>query len=114
MLVEVVAIVVVVAKELLVEVFGAAVEFDSMEILASVIVESLCSASNVKKDAAGRKTDCCKHAFFSLDMRSSVLFFFKANICKNISGKKRHNTAVRVAQDLDKILHMECGFWFDE
>lgn len=38
------------AAELLVEVFGAAVEFVSIEILASIIVEWLCPAPNVKRE----------------------------------------------------------------
>lgn len=58
----VVAIVVVVllllsgAAELLVEVFESAVEFTSMDMLASKIVELLCSAPNVKP--AGCNINC--------------------------------------------------------
>lgn len=48
-----------VVAELLVEAFGAAAEFVSMEILASIIVELLGPAPNVKREPAGRKINCC-------------------------------------------------------
>lgn len=44
-----------VAAELLVEEFGAAVEFVSMEMLASIIVEWLCPAPKVKREPTKRK-----------------------------------------------------------
>lgn len=49
----------VVVAELLVEVLGAAVEFVSIEILASIIVELLGPAPNVKKEPAERKITIC-------------------------------------------------------
>lgn len=47
------------AAELLLEVFGAAVEFVSMEMLASIIAEWLCPAPNVKREPAERKINIC-------------------------------------------------------
>ena len=49
----------VVVAELLVEVFRAAVEFVSIEMLASIIVELLGPAPNVKKEPAERKITIC-------------------------------------------------------
>lgn len=45
------------AAEVVVEVFGAAVEFELMEMLASIIVELLGPAPNVKREPAERKTN---------------------------------------------------------
>ncbi len=55
----VVAIVVLPVAEPLVEVFGAAVELASMEMPASVIVELLGPAPNVKREPAERKISRC-------------------------------------------------------
>lgn len=51
--------VVVVAAELLVEVFGTAVEFVGMEMLASATVELLSPAPNVKRKPTERKINRC-------------------------------------------------------
>lgn len=50
-----VVVVVLLVAELCVDVFVAAVEFVSMEMLASIIVELLSSAPNVKREAAKKK-----------------------------------------------------------
>lgn len=42
-----------------IEVFGAAVEFDSMEMLASIMVELLGPAPKVKREPAGSETNLC-------------------------------------------------------
>lgn len=55
----VVAIVRVVAAETLADAFGGAVEFVSMEMLASVITESLGPTPNVKREPADRKINHC-------------------------------------------------------
>lgn len=60
-----VAMVVTVVAELLVEVFRAAEEFASMEMPASMIVELLGPAPNVKRDPAERKINCCLHMIWS-------------------------------------------------
>lgn len=59
MLAVAVAAVVVVAAELLVEVFGTAVEFVGMEMLASATVELLSPAPNVKRKPTERKINRC-------------------------------------------------------
>lgn len=48
-----------VVAELVVDVFGAAEEFVSMEMTASIICESVCPAPNVKRESAERKTNSC-------------------------------------------------------
>ena len=67
MLEVVVAIVVVVvlmlptAADLLIEVFGAAEELVSMEMLASIIFGLVCPAPNVKRASVQRKINSCQH-----------------------------------------------------
>ena len=53
----VVVLVLLFVVELLVEVFGAVVEFISIEMRASIIVELLGPAPNVKREPAGRECE---------------------------------------------------------
>lgn len=58
-MVVVVVLLLLVVAELLAEVFRAAVEFVSREMLASIIAELLGPAPNVKSEPVENKINCC-------------------------------------------------------